>query len=347
MRKLLLTLTLLGSAFAQTQDSAPVNVFRTNDLKILDGPRVESVTDKTAVIAWSTDVESSAVVHYGTDERGLDLKAMDKWGGQKAGGSVVHRLTIRNLKPGTKYFFQVESGQGWHRSPAIAKSDVQSFTAKPEGYKSVAPIPDTPLIQPGNIVAGPMAMNVTDTLATIWWMSGDSMTGQVVFGKSQLSMDQKLPFKVGEQKNVNLAGLEPSTTYFFRVEDAQGKNMAEGSFKTEPVGYQHAKFKIVSGPTVEVVGKDTATISWSTNARASSILHFGTDPANLDQTAMAPWGQQSHRVVVKNLKPNTKYYFQVESAQAQGTGLSAKSNVAPLHTVAEGQAAMRNPDWRR
>jgi phosphodiesterase/alkaline phosphatase D-like protein len=345
MRVLVLFLTFISAA-AQSQQP-PVNVFRANDLKIVDGPRVESVTDTTAVIAWSTDVESSAIVHYDTDQNALHQKAMEKWGGQKSGASVLHRVTIRNLKPGTKYFFQVESGQGWHRLPAVAKSDVQEFSAKPEGYKPAIRVPDSPLLQPGNIVAGPMATNVTDTSATIWWMSKDSMTGQVVFGKSQFSMDKRLPFKVGEQKSVNLAGLEPSTMYFFRLEDAQGKNIAEGSFKTEAVGHQTAKFKIVSGPTVEVVGKDTATISWSTNARSSSVLHFGTDPTNLEQTAMAPWGQQLHRVVAKNLKPNTKYYFQVESAQAQETGLGAKSNIAPLHTVSEGQAAMRNPDWRR
>jgi phosphodiesterase/alkaline phosphatase D-like protein len=344
---LLVTLSFMGSALAQSQESAPVNVFRVNDLKIVDGPRVESVTDTTVVIAWSTDVESSAVVQYGTDQNALDQRAVEKWGGQKTGGSVVHRVTIRNLKPGTKYFFLVESGQGWHRSPAVAKSDVQSFTAKAEGYKPAVPVPDTPLIQPDNIVAGPMATNVTDTSAMIWWMSSDSMSGHVVYGKTQLSMDNKLPFKVGEQKSVSLTALEPSTTYFFRVEDTHGKSIADGSFKTEPAGFQNTRFKIVNGPSVEVVGKDSAIISWSTNARSSSVLHFGTDAANLDQTAMAPWGQQLHRVVVKNLKPNTKYYFQVESAQAQGSGLSAKSNIAPFRTVAEGQAAMRNPDWRR
>jgi hypothetical protein len=308
---------------------------------------VESITDKTAVIAWSTDVESSAVVRYGTNPTTLEQKAMDKWGGKKTGPSVVHRVTIRGLKPGTKYYFEVESGQGWHRSPALAKSDVQSFTSKPEDYKQAVKVPDAPLIRPANIVAGPMATNVTDNSATIWWMSNDDMSGTVVYGKSKLSLDHAVEFKVGEEKSVELTGLEPETTYVFEVQDSAKQAVYDGSFKTQAADFSTAPFKITSGPTGDVVGKDSAVVSWATSARSSSILHYGTDPQNLDQTAMAPWGQQQHRVTLKNLKPDTRYYTQIESSQAQGSGLSAKSSVAPIHTVAEGQAAMRNPDWRR
>lgn len=345
MRTVLLTILLANFAFAQTAEP-PVNVFRANDLKILDGPRVESVTDTTAVIAWSTDVEASAIVLFGTDKGKLDKKAMDKWGGQKTGNSVVHRVTIRGLKPETKYFFSVESGQGWHRSAAIAKSDALEFKTKTEGFQTAKALPPGPLIQPDNVVAGPMAVDVTDTSAKIWWMSNNNLSGSVVYGKTSLSLNHRTDFKVGEQ-NIALTGLEPDTAYFFEVQDAAKKPLYDGSFKTEPQGFAAAKFKITGGPTVEVVGRDTATISWSTSARSSSVLRYGTDPKNLDQTAMAPWGQQSHRVVIKNLKPDTKYYFQIESSQAQGSGLSAKSSIGPFHTVAEGQAAMRNPDWRR
>src|SRR3954465_5076600 len=107
MRSLLPTMLLAGLALSQAPSSSPVNVYRGSDLKIVDGPRVESVTDNSAVIAWSTDVESSAVGHFGTDKANLDKKALDKWGGQKMGSSVVHRVAVRDLKPNTKYFFEV------------------------------------------------------------------------------------------------------------------------------------------------------------------------------------------------------------------------------------------------
>ncbi len=41
---------------------------------------------------------------------------------------------------------------------------------------------------------------------------------------------------------------------------------------------------------------------------------------------------QNHRVHLKNLKPNTKYFFVVDSGQGEGTGTEAKSSVAEFTT---------------
>jgi len=106
---------------------------------------------------------------------------------------------------------------------------------------------------------------------------------------------------------------------------------------------KNATVKIVNGPVIESVFDDHAVIAWSTNQKSSTTLKYGTDQNNLNQTAQAPWGQETHRVEIKNLKPDTRYYFVVESAQAEGSGTLAKSNRAPFVTVSEGQQAMRNP----
>lgn len=81
--------------------------------------------------------------------------------------------------------------------------------------------------------------------------------------------------------------------------------------------------KITSGPVVESVTDTTAVIAWSTNVNAGTVLHYGTDPNRLDQSAGMPWGGLTHRVDLNDLKPDTKYYFKAESAQGQGTGTTA------------------------
>jgi hypothetical protein len=305
---------------------------------------VEAVGDKTAVIAWSTDVESSATVRYGIEQDNLDQKAEEKWGGIKAGGSVVHRVSVKNLKPATKYWFAVESGEGWHRSKAIARSETRTFTTLARGYKSAEPKIAAPLVRPANVVAGPLAADVTDQSATIWWMAGQSLSGGLAYGTAADALSEIVPFR--DTSSVEIANLISDTQYYFQLRDRAGQAIAEGSFMTAGPGFDEAKFKITAGPTIEVVGQDSATVSWSTNARSGSTVRFGADPTNLDHTAMAPWGQREHRVVIKGLKPGTKYYFQVESAQAEGTGSVAKSNVAPFQTVTEAQSALRNPDWQ-
>lgn len=95
--------------------------------------------------------------------------------------------------------------------------------------------------------------------------------------------------------------------------------------------------RITKGPILEWIGPDEAIIAWSTNVRASSIIRYGTKDDQLTQTAEVPYGGPTHRLKLQHLQPNTKYYFEVESTQGQGTGTSAKSKEESFTTVAKGQ----------
>lgn len=95
---------------------------------------------------------------------------------------------------------------------------------------------------------------------------------------------------------------------------------------------------IVDGPRVESTGASSAVIAWTTNARGSSIVHYGTNPNSLNQTAESPYTQQgqTHRVHISNLQPNTTYYFAVDSGQGFGTGTDSRSHVSQFQTKAAG-----------
>jgi hypothetical protein len=99
---------------------------------------------------------------------------------------------------------------------------------------------------------------------------------------------------------------------------------------------------ITHGPVVESVAASTAIIAWSTNVNSGTTLRYGTDPNHLDQTASMPWGGFTHRVYLKGLQPATKYFFQAESAKAQGTGTSATAQVMSFETK-ESPVAGGNP----
>jgi len=47
----------------------------TQGVQITHGPVVENITDTTAEIAWSTNVNSGTSLHYGTDPTHLDQNA--------------------------------------------------------------------------------------------------------------------------------------------------------------------------------------------------------------------------------------------------------------------------------
>jgi phosphodiesterase/alkaline phosphatase D-like protein len=87
--------------------------------------------------------------------------------------------------------------------------------------------------------------------------------------------------------------------------------------------------RIQKGPELESTKDNWAIITWtSTNPGGSdehfSVVHYGTDPKNLGQTAKSHVRlNQTHsytvfRVHVDGLKPKTTYYYTVDSVDARG-----------------------------
>ena len=109
-------------------------------------------------------------------------------------------------------------------------------------------------------------------------------------------------------------------------------SVGQTSSPSSEVAPQDDAVQITHGPIVENVTDTTAIVAWSTNVNAGTVLHYGTDPKHLDQTAGMPWGGLTHRVNLKDLKPGTTYYFQGESPNGQGTGTSAQTATASFQT---------------
>ena len=318
------------------------------DVKVINGPIVESVRETSAVVAWTTDRPSSAIVHFGPDKLSMNAHTAEQaWGGTQNGSGYTHRVTLTGLKPDTTYFFQVESGQGKGiRGGGDVSSAANSFKTLPASGPSASASSSSSDLK---VQAGPIPQAVTDKTTTIWWMTTADAPSVVKYGTDKNNLTQTAQGTAGREHRVELANLQPGTTYYFDVTDGNPNlNLGKGQFSTMGANYQAEAKKIhfTKGPVIEYITQDQAIIAWSTTARSSSLVRYGTDANNLSQTAEAPWGQDTHRVTVKNLKPNTTYYFVVESSQALGTGALAKSEPAPFMTVDKGQQAMSNPEPR-
>jgi len=96
------------------------------------------------------------------------------------------------------------------------------------------------------------------------------------------------------------------------------------------------KLVITNGPVVENVTDTTAQIAWSTNVSSSTIVHYGTDALSLNGVSSMPWGALTHRVQLKNLKPDTLYYFKIESGQGAGTGTDVQASESLFQTKPAG-----------
>ena len=101
---------------------------------IIEGPVLELATNNSAIIRWKTNTGSSliehSVVHYGTDPKDLSTKAESQNRWNRNLPYMIHRVSLMKLKPGTKYYYKVESVRG-DGTPLGGKSNaVKQFTTE-------------------------------------------------------------------------------------------------------------------------------------------------------------------------------------------------------------------------
>ena len=204
------------------------------------------------------------------------------------------------------------------------------------------------------ITDGPRIEGVGDTWAVIAWTTNTGGSSIIRYGTDGNSLTQTAmsPYADNEATQhqthrVHMKNLRPNTTYYFIADSGQGEGTGTEvkspvqSFTTKASGSvanNQEALRITDGPRVEGVGNTWAVIAWTTNTGGSTIVRYGTNANSLTQTAEAPYADvegrqhQTHRVQVKNLQPNTTYYFIVDSGQGEGTGTEAKSGVATFTT---------------
>ena len=97
-----------------------------------------------------------------------------------------------------------------------------------------------------------------------------------------------------------------------------------------------ASVEITQGPEIERADSYLTIVRWTTNNPGGSpqhygVVHYGTDPKDLIQTAKSPirlnpsHSETVFRVRIEGLQPKTTYYYTVDSMEANGKGDGVKS----------------------
>jgi len=109
-----------------------------------------------------------------------------------------------------------------------------------------------------------------------------------------------------------------------------------------PTTPKAARVQIIQGPEIALASWFTV-IRWTTNNPGGSpvhygIVHYGTDPKDLSQTAKNPirlnpyHSETVFRVHLYNLKPRTTYYYTVDSVESNGKSDGVTSPVQSFTT---------------
>lgn len=196
--------------------------------RITQGPVVEGVGDTWAVIAWTTDTGGSTIVRYGTDANSLNQIGEAPYADNEKTSAQNHRVHLKNLKPGTKYYFMVVSGQG-EGTGTEAKSSVGQFTTK---GSTASPGEREPRERAAavKITDGPRVEGVGADWAVIAWTTNTGGSSLVHYGTESNSLGHtaQAPYADNEKTSsqnhrVRLTNLKPRTTYFFVADSGQGE----------------------------------------------------------------------------------------------------------------------------
>jgi hypothetical protein len=102
---------------------------------IIKGPALESTTNTSAVIRWTTNTGGGTVVHYGVVHYGTEpnnlnhtAKSPNRWNRNLP--YMIYRVNVDRLKPGTTYYYTVGSTQA-NGADDEASSAVNQFTTGP------------------------------------------------------------------------------------------------------------------------------------------------------------------------------------------------------------------------
>ena len=88
-----------------------------------------TVIDTSAVLTWESSEPAASVVHYGTRRDRLDQIAHEV--GDGGGAGRFHYCDLRNLQPGTTYYFICQSGQARSGGQLVGPGQFTTLTPPP------------------------------------------------------------------------------------------------------------------------------------------------------------------------------------------------------------------------
>jgi hypothetical protein len=288
-------------------------VFATESLSSLP-PEISNVattnvTSSSVTVIWTTDQPSSSLVNYG---------ATAAYGASSTLNSTLvtsHSVTLTGLSANALYDFEVvSSGTAVNTTTTSANFLVATLSAAP-------------------IIGNVNVEYITSSSATINWTTDVPSSGMVNYGTTTgYGSTSALNSTLSTTHSMTLSGLTPSTTYNFDVVSAASASStsANQTFATGAAS--------VTAPNISYLGSygysnTGATISWSTDVPATTVVAYGTTTALGQFSPVQSTLSSNHGVVLTGLAPGTTYYYVASSTGANGAaGYSAESSFTTTGT---------------
>ncbi len=320
----LLALAVIGLIFALRVYAAEISA-----VKIVD------VTTDSATVQWSTDIPTDATVNFGLDSRTGIVRdpEFDK---------KEHTLTLDDLEPGMKYHVRVLSSDVEGNKVTSAgfvfetKNDEEKIKEriikdleKIKDPESIIEIDEKVKDVAGDILKPPTILGlprvtVDQTTATIVWTTDRESSSMVYLAPdSDFSEGIDYPIAQGDPNEevtrhvVEVIGLDPSTTYHFKVVSGDSVGLtsesADDTFKTKSI------LPSVRNVGVSRIQEKSALISWDTSGvLARGIVEYTNTRTKVTKVAGSSVFATTQNVLLADLEFGTRYTAVVRTTNQDG-----------------------------
>jgi len=265
--------------------------------------QVSGITDKLAVVGWSTNEPADSFVEYGTGtaygQRGVEVSMV-----------LEHSITLSGLAPSTTYHFKVGSRDASGNGPTESGDLTFATLAAPD---------TTPPAISNVRVSG-----ITDRLAVVSWETDEPADSAAEYGIAAAYGLRASDGKFLQLHELTLTELNASTIYHFRVlsKDATGNGPASSADLTfTTLAIPDKTPPVITNVRVEQVKTDSAIVLWDTDEVADSFIEYG-QTASYGQSSADRTFLLYHSILLQGLSPDKEYHFRALSADSSGnTGL--------------------------
>jgi len=285
---------------------------------ILEGPLASNITHEQFTLSLCADEPVTGYITVDSTLFELPLSfALSEL-------AICHQLVIDGLTPNTAYTVIAEVTDEQGNGPTVSQPLVVT----------TLPAPD---VTPPVIQLIPMVIDISDTHATVIWTTDEASTSGVSYNDGSqyhvVSDDNYV-----KQHSMPLADLTPETTYTLTVSstDSHGNGPTTSlpiSFTTLATPDTTAPI-IIGSPLIQNITHQSVVIRWDTSEPATTRLVIGTSANALDQIETKNGLRTFHNLPVTGLQPDTIYYFQVQTSDAEGN--LAMSEIMSFRTKVRG-----------
>lgn len=273
----------------------------------ISGIAVSAIASTSAAVNWTTSEGATSKLFLSTSSPVLTT-GTPVW--TDGATTTAHGVQLVSLIPGTTYYFVIKNTDAANNTGTSAQG---SFVTASLG-DAIAPI-----------ISGISVGSLANTAATISWTTNEAASSKLYLSTSSPTSTSTAAWTDAAlvvNHTAPLTGLATGTTYYFVIAATDASaNMtlsAQGSFITTNV-VADTVAPVITALSAVPTGSTTATVSWTTNENADSVVYFSTTSPLSIATAASVSNSSllaSHSMNLSGLTASTTYYVVVASKDA-------------------------------